>query len=187
MSVEVAERGDNAARLRYARSVKRLWWQAGLGLGLLGCAVDDPTIYDRGRLAVCKGACRAFRRCLLTDAGCEARCAANYEPGGIRPSALLRIGPCLEEADCASLDEDTAFASCAKRAALAEPLRDAVIEYCESASKNLFRCDVWWSVEECAHSVGFWEDDVLNAAKGCHGLPCDALQSCERSAFGSGE
>ena len=165
--------------------MKRFWWPAALWLVLVGCGAEDPTIEERGRFAICQGACRAFRRCGSTDAGCEVRCAERYEPGGIRPSALLSIGPCLEEADCVALDEETAFSACAQRAARAEPLRDAVIDYCESASKNLFRCDIWWSVEECANSVGFWEDEVLGNAKSCHDLDCEALPTWERAAFGS--
>lgn len=165
--------------------MKRFWWPAGLGLSLLSCAADDPTLDERGRFALCQGACRAFRRCALTDAGCELRCTERYDRGGVRSSALLSIGPCLEEADCESLDDDSAFSACAVRAARAEPLREAVIDYCESASKNLFRCDIWWSVEECAHSVGFWEDEVLGNAKSCHELECAELRICERSAFGN--
>jgi hypothetical protein len=154
-----------------------------MGLGLLGCG-DDPTDFEQARLAMCHSTCAGYERCGLVAGGCEAACAESYDPRGIRPSGLLRIAECLETQSCAAIIGDTALEPCFKREAAAEPLRDRVITYCESASRNYFRCDDWWPVEECTRTVSLWTDETLAAAHACHDLECAELDVCENAVFG---
>jgi hypothetical protein len=163
--------------------VQQRWRWTALLLGLLGCATDDPSAYDRGRLAVCESACEGYQRCSLADSRCLASCANDYHPHGIRPSALLHVAKCLKGSSCVDLESDTAFQQCTERAARAEPLREAVIEYCQSAAKSYFECGSFWPVEECSQSAGVWEDEVLADAGQCHERECDALFDCEHEAF----
>jgi len=157
-----------------------------VGWLLLGCAGEDPSAFERSRLLVCDSACNGFQRCGLADSSCKPSCAETYHPRGIRPSSLTEVAACLGELDCETLDSDEAFERCADRAAKAAPLRAAVLDYCESASKSFFACGSWWSLEDCTESVGLWEDERLNEAKACHSAPCDEIASCEHRVF-SGE
>lgn len=166
--------------------MKRVRWLVAIA-GLLGCSSGDPSVYDRSRLAVCESVCRGYQRCRLTDALCEARCASIYEPQGIRPSALFHVASCLEQLDCAVLASESAFEKCTIEAGAAEPLRDAVLEYCESAAQSLFQCDRWLPVQECTAAVGVWSDERLADAQVCYAEACDAIDDCQHLVFGAAE
>jgi hypothetical protein len=133
---------------------------------------------------MCHAICAGHARCGRIRSGCEAACAAGYEPRGIRGSGLLRVAACLEEQPCETIVNDTALEPCFRRAAAAEPLRDLLITYCESASRNYFRCNDWWPVEECTQRASLWTDETLAAAITCHEQDCDELRTCEDAVFG---
>jgi hypothetical protein len=163
--------------------VRRFSWCSALGLSLVGCYADDPTAYDRSRLAVCDSVCDGYVRCGLTPRSCESLCAAGYHPRGVRASVLASVAECLKHQPCAAIVNDSAFTPCVEQAAEQEPLRTEVIAYCESASLSHFRCDNWWSVEQCAHASALWTDETLAAAKDCHERDCEELVTCEGAVF----
>ena len=133
---------------------------------------------------MCQGFCAGLYRCGLADHGCTEGCIAEYQPLGFRGSALAAVGACAKLADCETLASDDPTKACFEQAGRAEPLRAELLDYCESASRAYFRCDNWWSIEDCTESMGVFEDDVLARAQmSCHGRDCDALADCETSIF----
>lgn len=152
---------------------------------VVACGADDegPATYDEGRTAVCRGFCDGLQRCGLTGGGCESACVPSYDPRGIRPNALVRLGDCLKQEPCSVLASDEAFVGCAERVAATEPVRDALLHYCESAVLGNFNCHVWWEIEACTEVMSLWEDTWLERAERCHALACDEQQSCEEAAF----
>lgn len=164
--------------------VRRSWWWL-VGVGAIGgCSTGDAEdSYHEGVVAVCRGACDGYRRCGLATSGCYQGCFESYDPRGIRGSTLAVVGECLRDEDCATLTSEESLRPCFESAAQVEPLHEASLAYCESASKNYFRCNIWWSVEECTHVMGGWNDAVLGAAQLCHELRCEDIQDCEKTTF----
>jgi len=157
-----------------------------LGASLLGaCAsADAPKSYSEGVADACYGACVGWQRCQLADASCYSACIASYDPRGIRSESLTAVGQCLETETCATLDSEEAFGPCFDKVRESEPLRDQLVVYCEAAAAGYFDCNVWWPVEDCAHTMGVWNDDVLRAATRCFGRKdCDAREACENDVF----
>ena len=152
-----------------------------LGATPLACASGD--YYEEGRETFCDGLCEGFQRCGLTDSGCASRCLDAYHPRGIRGSSLGAVGDCLRDANCDALGDETASDACFDQVAKSERLRPELVSYCESASLNDFRCNIFWSVEECSDHMGLWEDAVLERAQACHQNDCSTLQSCEKAVF----
>lgn len=159
----------------------RLWLGVALGLGLGGCGDDS----DAGRIHFCGGLCAGMQRCGLTDSECGTRCLANFEAHGERESGLGVVGDCLRNERCDILAGDKPFDSCFDQAAKQEPLRPALKSYCESASLNDFRCNVFWPVEDCVHSMGLWDDATLQSAQSCHERSCETRDACESGVFKS--
>lgn len=149
---------------------------------VVGCA-EGPASYDEGRAELCGGICAGYQRCSLADSGCTERCLARYQPQGIRGDVLVRVGDCLREESCETLASEQPLRACYERVSETEPLRPALVHYCESASLAYFECGTWWETERCARSMSVWEDDRLGRAEQCHARGCDELVSCERSVF----
>jgi hypothetical protein len=156
-----------------------------LGLSVIGgCSSGgEPDAYAEGVAALCRGACAGFQRCGLGGSECSQNCMDNYHPHGVHSSTLAVVGECLRDEDCETLAAEDAFEPCFESAAQAEPLRDQLLAYCESASLNYFRCNLWWSVEDCTHTMGAWDDAMLRAAMPCHDRACDDLRACEKASF----
>lgn len=81
------------------------------------------------------------------------------------------------------LASDEAFAGCAERVAQTEPVRDALLSYCESAALGNFNCSRWWEIQDCTETMSLWEDALLARAEQCHALACDEMDRCEAAAF----
>ena len=164
---------------------------------LLGCSSggdDDDTqaaqapSYEQGRRALCQGFCAGLARCDLANTGdCVRVCIADYQPTGTRGSALVAAGACAEAADCETLGSDDPTKACFDEARAAEPLREGLIHYCESAARAYFRCNNWWSVDDCVSTMGLWDDALLEQAEHCHNAPCNELADCEKSVFSPDE
>lgn len=155
------------------------------GAGLLcGCSSDDgpsPESYEAGLAALCDGLQDGYARCSITG---QRRGYCGYDPVGLDGSALAYVGDCLRsDAFCVHLASDQPAETCFDKAAGAAPLRQATVDYCESAALNYFRCNSWWSVEDCTSRMRLWGDLILQAAMSCHDQPCDQLASCEKTAF----
>ena len=172
----------------------------GVRISILSCLVllgacssgsaDDPAAdampdvgYEQGRQTECHGLCAGYEHCGFMAPTCDADCLDGYNPVGVRGSVLEAIGACMQDDDCDSLGSDDPSAACFARVEAAEPLRQAVVDYCESATLAWFRCDSWWPVEECATSMSIWQDDVLEHARSCHPKSCQDLDTCEDQIF----
>lgn len=132
---------------------------------------------------ICGDACSGFQRCGFGDSTCVNACIGSYDPRGIRPDVLVRVGDCVREESCTTLASDAPFGECFDEVAATEPLRPALIDYCESASLAYYSCDVWWEVEECVHIMSIWDDSLLDRSRACHDRPCAELDACEEQAF----
>jgi hypothetical protein len=156
---------------------------------LLGCSSggnhEDTTTtsYDEGRRAFCQGFCAGLVRCNLDGYDCVPYCLDHYQPTGVRGEALASVGTCEKSADCATLGSDEPASACFAEVAAAEPLREQLISYCESAARNYFECNIWWSVDDCLGTMGTWEDELLRQAQICHLDKCSELEGCEDSVF----
>lgn len=139
--------------------------------------------YETGRRAECQGLCDGYRRCGFADSACDDGCLSDFHPLGARGNFLAAVGKCLRDEDCDTLLTDDPSSACVDEVSAAEPLREAVVNYCESAGRNYFRCNIWLSLEDCANRVGAWEDDVLRAATMCLPKACDEQTSCEQAVF----
>lgn len=171
------------AGFRYAAAVSRFWFGAALGLILAGCGTEVPA--DVGRLDYCAGYCAGLERCDLADSSCNSACIDSYHPHGLRNESLSRVGNCLRSESCDVLASEDSQDACWESGAAQEPLRPGLIGYCESASLNDYRCNIFWSVEECAKTMGAWEDSVLARAQECHSWSCETLPDCEKAVFDS--
>ena len=152
---------------------------------LVACSSDDSARdtrddYERGLAALCDGLHYGVRRCELPDPD-PSYC--GYHPTGVRGSSLAAVGACLRHEECARLALEQPADHCFDEVRSTQPLSDGVIAYCESAATSYFRCNVWWSVEDCTEQMSLWSDDVLQAATLCHEQPCDTLESCEKITF----
>jgi hypothetical protein len=165
-------------------AVYRLWLGAVLGLALCACERGSADQDEVGRDDFCAGYCDGLVRCGLAGSNCFSACADGYHPTRTRASGLSAVGACLSHESCDVLDTDDPAGPCFDRVAAQEPLRQELLSYCESASLNYFRCDGFWAVEECTSSMGLWKDEVLSQAQACHSESCDALNPCEKQAFG---
>jgi hypothetical protein len=164
--------------------VFQLWVRVLLGASLLaGCSGDDPSSYERGVSDICHGACVGWQRCGISDGSCESNCVANYDPRGMRGDSLSKVGQCLERESCDTLASDEPFSPCFDQAATLEPLRDELLAYCEDVARGYFNCNIWWSVEDCTHTMGLWNDDVLKAAALCLDHNCPDISGCEKATF----
>jgi hypothetical protein len=172
--------------------VRSFWLWTVLGVALLGGCSSGGTAADMssasqpmddGRPAFCQGFCDGRDRCGQADPNCNANCLDQAQLKGIRPSALAAVGECARTEDCKTLELDNPTAHCFEKVQQAEPLRQAVIDYCESATLNYFRCNFWWSVEDCTLAVNAWQDDVLQRAQTCHLAACSRLFDCEKAIF----
>lgn len=136
-----------------------------------------------GTTGFCDGLCAGLSRCSLTDAGCSVRCVDNYHPTGVRTDALGAIGSCLSDESCDVLSSADPVTDCFERVARDVPLRPALVSYCKSAARNDYRCNIFFSVDECTASMGLWEDSVLGRAQACHENACASLSTCEKAVF----
>lgn len=151
---------------------------------MLACASDEPKSYAEGVADACHGACIGWQRCGLSGSGCEAACTDSYDPRGARPESLSAIGECLKTESCATLDSDKPFRPCFDKVRAAEPLREQLIAYCESAAASYFECNIWAPIEDCVHIMGTWSDDVLKAAARCFDHEsCEAREACHTNVF----
>jgi hypothetical protein len=166
-------------------AVYRRWLGVVLGLALCACERGSADQDEVGRDDFCAGYCDGLVRCGLADSSCFPACADAYHPTRTRSSGLRAVGACLSSETCDVLGSDDPAGPCFDRAAAQEPLRPALVSYCESASLNYFRCDGFWAVEECTSTMGLWKDEVLSKAQACHSKSCDALNPCEKEAFGT--
>lgn len=151
---------------------------------LCSCSSDDAPSsgsYEAGLAALCDGLQDGYARCSI---GGQRRGYCGYHPVGFDGSALAHVGACLRsEASCPQLASEQPAEICFDEAAGAAPLRQATVDYCESASLNYFRCNIWWSVEDCTNRMRLWNDSTLEAARSCHDHQCDDVVDCEKVAF----
>ena len=159
------------------------WVALGCSSLLCGCSVDDgpsPESYEAGIAALCEGLGDGYERCRLRGSGYD---YCGYRPRLYDGRALAFVGECLKSEDCSVLASGEPASECFDEARGGARLRQATVDYCESASLNYFRCNIWWSVEDCTSRMRLWSDSALETAMSCHHHPCEDLTDCEKLAF----
>lgn len=166
--------------------MQSFWSWVSVAGGLVGacaCSSDDEPdagSYEAGLAALCDGLSEGYRRCRVPNRDYD---YCGYSPEGYDGRGLVAVGACLRSEDCEVLASDEPAANCFDEAGRTAPLRQVVVDYCESASLNYFRCNSWWSVADCSERMRLWNDATLLNAVGCHQQPCEELSNCETIVF----
>jgi hypothetical protein len=142
-----------------------------------------PAAVANGLSAFCDGLCAGMERCNQPIDTCASDCLARMDLNGYQASSLATVGACAKTEDCKRLRLADSTGQCFAQARNDEPLRQTVVDYCEAASLNYFRCDHWWPLDQCATDVDLWQDDVLTRARGCLNLVCDQLFDCIKAQW----